>query len=151
MLTCRMNVLTVSFYFQTSRQRKLAAVSLSSWKCPQTMAWPALVWAPNRCRKENIRRPSGAWHKVSSHVDRRNLFVHQLFTIAFIVNGTALVYYHARRCQCWVTDSQASVYSGLKQTGSSTGWCSLAQAQLKLHRYSDSALSCSQGKARPGL
>uniref|UniRef100_A0A8C5CNU9 SKI3 subunit of superkiller complex n=1 Tax=Gadus morhua TaxID=8049 RepID=A0A8C5CNU9_GADMO len=40
----------------------------------------------------------------------------------------------------------ASVHSGLKQTGSTTGWCSLAQAQLKLHRYSDSALSCSQGK-----
>uniref|UniRef100_A0A8C5C3I7 SKI3 subunit of superkiller complex n=1 Tax=Gadus morhua TaxID=8049 RepID=A0A8C5C3I7_GADMO len=36
--------------------------------------------------------------------------------------------------------------NSLKQTGSTTGWCSLAQAQLKLHRYSDSALSCSQGK-----
>ncbi|XP_071783567.2 superkiller complex protein 3 [Centroberyx gerrardi] len=34
---------------------------------------------------------------------------------------------------------------GLKKMGSSTGWCSLAQAQLKMHRYSDSATSCSQG------
>ncbi|CAL8250745.1 unnamed protein product [Boreogadus saida] len=38
-----------------------------------------------------------------------------------------------------------SLAQGLKQTGSTTGWCSLAQAQLKLHRYSDSTLSCSQG------
>lgn len=28
---------------------------------------------------------------------------------------------------------------------SSTGWYNLAQAQLKMHRYSDSATSCSQG------
>uniref|UniRef100_A0A673CQX6 Tetratricopeptide repeat domain 37 n=1 Tax=Sphaeramia orbicularis TaxID=375764 RepID=A0A673CQX6_9TELE len=28
---------------------------------------------------------------------------------------------------------------------SSAGWCSLAEAQLKMHRYSDSALSCSKG------
>uniref|UniRef100_A0A8C5A4V2 SKI3 subunit of superkiller complex n=1 Tax=Gadus morhua TaxID=8049 RepID=A0A8C5A4V2_GADMO len=46
---------------------------------------------------------------------------------------------------------EASVHSGLKQTGSTTGWCSLAQAQLKLHRYSDSALSCSQGKRLPEI
>lgn len=34
---------------------------------------------------------------------------------------------------------------GLKKMSSSTGWYSLAQAQLKMHRYSDSATSCSQG------
>ena len=61
------SVLTCCFHLQTSRRRKLPAVSLSSWKCPPTMAWPAWVWAPGRCRKANIRRPSGAWHKVSSH------------------------------------------------------------------------------------
>lgn len=27
----------------------------------------------------------------------------------------------------------------------STGWCSLAEAQFKMHRYADSAVSCSQG------
>uniref|UniRef100_A0A8C8DD58 Tetratricopeptide repeat domain 37 n=1 Tax=Oncorhynchus tshawytscha TaxID=74940 RepID=A0A8C8DD58_ONCTS len=36
--------------------------------------------------------------------------------------------------------------SGLKRMRSSlVGWCSLAQAQLKMHRYSDCATSCSQG------
>lgn len=34
---------------------------------------------------------------------------------------------------------------GLKNTSCSTGWYSLAEAQFKLHRYSDSATSCSQG------
>lgn len=35
---------------------------------------------------------------------------------------------------------------GLKSTSSSTGWHSLAEAQFKVHRYLDSATSCSQGK-----
>lgn len=28
---------------------------------------------------------------------------------------------------------------------SSTGWYSLAEAQFKMHRYAESAMSCSQG------
>ncbi|XP_037536593.1 tetratricopeptide repeat protein 37 [Nematolebias whitei] len=34
---------------------------------------------------------------------------------------------------------------GLKKRSLSTGWYNLAEAQMKLHRYSDSATSCSQG------
>ncbi|KAM9744682.1 tetratricopeptide repeat protein 37 [Menidia menidia] len=34
---------------------------------------------------------------------------------------------------------------GLKTTSSSAGWYSLAEAQVKVHRYTDSAASCSQG------
>uniref|UniRef100_A0A8C3GAC8 SKI3 subunit of superkiller complex n=1 Tax=Cyclopterus lumpus TaxID=8103 RepID=A0A8C3GAC8_CYCLU len=33
----------------------------------------------------------------------------------------------------------------LKRLSSSTGWCSLAEAQFKMQRYSDCAMSCSQG------
>uniref|UniRef100_A0A667YB41 SKI3 subunit of superkiller complex n=1 Tax=Myripristis murdjan TaxID=586833 RepID=A0A667YB41_9TELE len=43
-----------------------------------------------------------------------------------------------------------SVSLGLKKTGSSTGWCSLAEAQLKMHRYSDCAASCLQGRVCQG-
>ncbi|KAJ3604243.1 hypothetical protein NHX12_028984 [Muraenolepis orangiensis] len=42
-------------------------------------------------------------------------------------------------------DAIRNLAQGLKQAGSNAGWYSLAQAQLKLHRYNDSALSCSQG------
>ncbi|KAG7258910.1 hypothetical protein CRUP_034671 [Coryphaenoides rupestris] len=42
-------------------------------------------------------------------------------------------------------DAIRNLAQGLKQAGSAPGWFSLAEAQLKLHRYSDSALSCSQG------
>lgn len=38
-----------------------------------------------------------------------------------------------------------TVLSGLKKMSSSTGWCNLAEAQFKMQRYSDSAVSCSQG------
>ncbi|XP_054904748.1 SKI3 subunit of superkiller complex protein isoform X2 [Poeciliopsis prolifica] len=34
---------------------------------------------------------------------------------------------------------------GIKKTSSATGWHSLAEAQFKIHRHSDSAASCSQG------
>ncbi|XP_038559572.1 tetratricopeptide repeat protein 37 [Micropterus salmoides] len=34
---------------------------------------------------------------------------------------------------------------GLKKMSCSMGWYSLAEAQFKMHRYSDSAMSCSQG------
>uniref|UniRef100_A0A8C4E3R1 SKI3 subunit of superkiller complex n=1 Tax=Dicentrarchus labrax TaxID=13489 RepID=A0A8C4E3R1_DICLA len=34
---------------------------------------------------------------------------------------------------------------GLKKMSSSTGWCSLAEAQFKMQKYLDSATSCSQG------
>ncbi|XP_014844173.1 PREDICTED: tetratricopeptide repeat protein 37 [Poecilia mexicana] len=34
---------------------------------------------------------------------------------------------------------------GVKKMSSATGWCSLAEAQFKIHRHSDSAASCSQG------
>ncbi|XP_036000323.1 tetratricopeptide repeat protein 37 [Fundulus heteroclitus] len=34
---------------------------------------------------------------------------------------------------------------GIKQMSSAAGWCSLAEAQFKIHRYSDSAASSSQG------
>ncbi|XP_070689878.1 tetratricopeptide repeat protein 37 [Pempheris klunzingeri] len=42
-------------------------------------------------------------------------------------------------------DAIKSLAQGLKKMSSSTGWCSLAQTQFKMHRYSDSAVSCSQG------
>ncbi|KAL0979784.1 hypothetical protein UPYG_G00189630 [Umbra pygmaea] len=43
-------------------------------------------------------------------------------------------------------DSIKYLAQGLKQMRSSlVGWCSLAQAQLKMHRYSDCVTSCSQG------
>ncbi|XP_029916395.1 tetratricopeptide repeat protein 37 isoform X2 [Myripristis murdjan] len=42
-------------------------------------------------------------------------------------------------------DAIKNLERGLKKTGSSTGWCSLAEAQLKMHRYSDCAASCLQG------
>ncbi|XP_045562596.1 tetratricopeptide repeat protein 37 [Salmo salar] len=43
-------------------------------------------------------------------------------------------------------DSIKYLAQGLKRMRSSlVGWCSLAQAQLKMHRYSDCATSCSQG------
>ncbi|XP_017272832.1 tetratricopeptide repeat protein 37 isoform X2 [Kryptolebias marmoratus] len=42
-------------------------------------------------------------------------------------------------------DAVDDLKQGLKKKSSSTGWCSLAEAQMKLHRYSDSATSCSQG------
>ena len=150
-LKCRMNV---SLFVFISR-------------CPDRGSWQLFLSAPGNVPKQwsgprwyghqiaagrqisrGHQEPGTRWAPMSN---RQNVFVHKLFTIAFIVNRTGLVYYHTLRFECWVTDSQASVHSGLKQTGSTTGWCSLAQAQLKLHRYSDSALSCSQGKARLGL
>uniref|UniRef100_A0A3Q3MVM9 SKI3 subunit of superkiller complex n=1 Tax=Labrus bergylta TaxID=56723 RepID=A0A3Q3MVM9_9LABR len=42
-------------------------------------------------------------------------------------------------------DAIKDLAQGLKKKSSSTGWYSLAEAQLKMHRYSDCALSCSQG------
>ncbi|CAK6950140.1 SKI3 subunit of superkiller complex protein isoform X1 [Scomber scombrus] len=42
-------------------------------------------------------------------------------------------------------DAIKDLAQGLKKMSSSTGWYNLAQAQLKMHRYSDSATSCSQG------
>ncbi|XP_075895011.1 tetratricopeptide repeat protein 37 [Nelusetta ayraudi] len=44
-------------------------------------------------------------------------------------------------------DAIKHLEQGLKSTSSSTGWHSLAEAQFKVHRYSDSATSCSQGLA----
>uniref|UniRef100_A0A3P9LZF4 Tetratricopeptide repeat domain 37 n=1 Tax=Oryzias latipes TaxID=8090 RepID=A0A3P9LZF4_ORYLA len=42
-------------------------------------------------------------------------------------------------------DAINNLTKGLKQMSLSTGWCSLAEAQFKTHRYSDCAVSCSQG------
>ncbi|XP_067463493.1 superkiller complex protein 3 [Thunnus thynnus] len=42
-------------------------------------------------------------------------------------------------------DAIKDLAQGLKKLSSSTGWYNLAQAQFKLHKYSDSAISCSQG------
>ncbi|XP_042343628.1 tetratricopeptide repeat protein 37 isoform X2 [Plectropomus leopardus] len=42
-------------------------------------------------------------------------------------------------------DAIKDLAQGLKKMNSSTGWCSLAEAQFKMQRYSDSAISCSQG------
>lgn len=43
-------------------------------------------------------------------------------------------------------DAIKNLAQGLKKIRSSTvGWCSLAQAQLRMHRYAESAASCSQG------
>uniref|UniRef100_A0A673CSX6 Tetratricopeptide repeat domain 37 n=1 Tax=Sphaeramia orbicularis TaxID=375764 RepID=A0A673CSX6_9TELE len=41
-------------------------------------------------------------------------------------------------------DAIKDLAQGLQKMNSSAGWCSLAEAQLKMHRYSDSALSCSK-------
>uniref|UniRef100_A0A4W5KN27 SKI3 subunit of superkiller complex n=1 Tax=Hucho hucho TaxID=62062 RepID=A0A4W5KN27_9TELE len=38
--------------------------------------------------------------------------------------------------------------NSIKMRSSLVGWCSLAQAQLKMHRYSDCATSCSQGTSK---
>uniref|UniRef100_A0A8C7ZYA4 SKI3 subunit of superkiller complex n=1 Tax=Oryzias sinensis TaxID=183150 RepID=A0A8C7ZYA4_9TELE len=45
-------------------------------------------------------------------------------------------------------DAIINLTKGLKQMSLSTGWCSLAEAQFKTHRYSDCAVSCSQGLCR---
>lgn len=37
------------------------------------------------------------------------------------------------------------IHLGLQKTSSSSGWFNLGQAQLKMHRYSDSVASCSKG------
>ncbi|KAF3850705.1 hypothetical protein F7725_012477 [Dissostichus mawsoni] len=42
-------------------------------------------------------------------------------------------------------DAIRDLSQGLKKMSSSTGWCSLAEAQFKMQRYSDSAMSCTQG------
>lgn len=42
-------------------------------------------------------------------------------------------------------DAIKNLAQGLKKMSSSTGWCSLAEAQFKMQRYADSAVSCSQG------
>ncbi|XP_024131356.1 tetratricopeptide repeat protein 37 [Oryzias melastigma] len=42
-------------------------------------------------------------------------------------------------------DAINDLSKGLNQMSLSTGWCGLAEAQLKTHRYSDCAVSCSQG------
>lgn len=42
-------------------------------------------------------------------------------------------------------DAIKDLAQGLKKISSTTGWYSLAEAQFKMHRYSDSATSCSQG------
>uniref|UniRef100_A0A4W6G7G6 SKI3 subunit of superkiller complex n=1 Tax=Lates calcarifer TaxID=8187 RepID=A0A4W6G7G6_LATCA len=45
-------------------------------------------------------------------------------------------------------DAIKDLAQGLKKTSCNTGWYSLAEAQFKMHRYSDSATSCSQGMFR---
>ncbi|XP_053180794.1 SKI3 subunit of superkiller complex protein isoform X2 [Scomber japonicus] len=47
--------------------------------------------------------------------------------------------------ECRYKDAIKDLAQGLKKMSSSTGWYNLAQAQLNMHRYSDSATSCSQG------
>lgn len=42
-------------------------------------------------------------------------------------------------------DAIDDLTQGLKKMSLSTGWYSLAEAQFKIHKYSDSATSCSQG------
>ncbi|XP_040010998.1 tetratricopeptide repeat protein 37 [Xiphias gladius] len=42
-------------------------------------------------------------------------------------------------------DAIKDLSQGLKKMSCSTGWYSLAEAQFKMHRYSDSTTSCSQG------
>ncbi|XP_047446786.1 tetratricopeptide repeat protein 37 [Mugil cephalus] len=42
-------------------------------------------------------------------------------------------------------DAIKDLSQGLKKTSSTTGWYSLAEAQFKIQKYSDSATSCSQG------
>uniref|UniRef100_A0A7N6FGT2 Tetratricopeptide repeat domain 37 n=1 Tax=Anabas testudineus TaxID=64144 RepID=A0A7N6FGT2_ANATE len=42
-------------------------------------------------------------------------------------------------------DAVKDLAQGLKSMSCSTGWYKLAEAQFKMHRYSDSATSCSQG------
>ncbi|XP_035514221.1 tetratricopeptide repeat protein 37 [Morone saxatilis] len=42
-------------------------------------------------------------------------------------------------------DAIKDLAQGLKKMSSSTGWCSLAEAQFKMQKYLDSATSCSQG------
>ncbi|KAM9392610.1 superkiller complex protein 3 [Pholidichthys leucotaenia] len=42
-------------------------------------------------------------------------------------------------------DAIDELTQGLKSISSTTGWYSLAEAQFKMHRYPDSATSCSQG------
>ncbi|XP_058492628.1 superkiller complex protein 3 [Solea solea] len=42
-------------------------------------------------------------------------------------------------------DAINSLSQGLKKMSCSTAWYSLAEAQVKMHRYTDSAASCSQG------
>ncbi|XP_028270301.1 tetratricopeptide repeat protein 37 [Parambassis ranga] len=42
-------------------------------------------------------------------------------------------------------DAIKDLAQGLKKINSTSGWYSLAEAQFKMHRYSDSATSCSQG------
>ncbi|XP_026177103.1 tetratricopeptide repeat protein 37 [Mastacembelus armatus] len=44
-------------------------------------------------------------------------------------------------------DAIKDLGQGLKKMSCSTGWYSLAEAQFKMHRYSESATSCSQGLA----
>nr|XP_046243032.1 tetratricopeptide repeat protein 37 isoform X2 [Scatophagus argus] len=44
-------------------------------------------------------------------------------------------------------DAIKDLEQGLKKMSSSTGWYSLAEAQFKMHRYSEGAVSCSQGLA----
>ncbi|XP_035022262.1 tetratricopeptide repeat protein 37 isoform X2 [Hippoglossus stenolepis] len=46
------------------------------------------------------------------------------------------------------TDAIKELSQGLKKMSCSTGWYSLAEAQVKVHRYSDSATSCCQGLAK---
>ncbi|XP_053276715.1 SKI3 subunit of superkiller complex protein [Pleuronectes platessa] len=45
------------------------------------------------------------------------------------------------------TDAIKDLSQGLKKKSCNTGWHSLAEAQFKVHRYSDSAASCCQGLA----
>lgn len=42
-------------------------------------------------------------------------------------------------------DAITDLSQGLKSVSSGPGWCCLAEAQLKLHRFSDCASSCNQG------
>ncbi|XP_011614358.2 tetratricopeptide repeat protein 37 isoform X1 [Takifugu rubripes] len=44
-------------------------------------------------------------------------------------------------------DAIKELQQGLKKMSLNTGWYSLAEAQFKTHKYSDSAVSCSQGLA----
>uniref|UniRef100_A0A667YCV8 SKI3 subunit of superkiller complex n=1 Tax=Myripristis murdjan TaxID=586833 RepID=A0A667YCV8_9TELE len=82
----------------------------------------------------------------------KTLFFSLIKPIANLIMSSAVIW----KLDWWTVVSVltvrpvCSVSLGLKKTGSSTGWCSLAEAQLKMHRYSDCAASCLQGRVCQG-